>query len=162
MERTPIVASTPFETPFTFPQFNTNPTDVAHERENVSSSTLPITRANSVRLAQKRTISDPMMRTVVANNKDALNLLFEAAQHNQMFAEDDAGYHLDTSSTIDRPSVEEQRSIRDSEVTSPTAATSRCSAFAGSLMDAVKAWNSCRFVRMGWFTAQEAISYIEL
>ena len=28
-------------------------------------------------------------------------------------------------------------------------------------MDAVKAWNRFRFVRAGWFTAQEAIEYID-
>lgn len=28
-------------------------------------------------------------------------------------------------------------------------------------MDAVKAWNRFRFVRAGWFSAQEAIEYID-
>ena len=28
-------------------------------------------------------------------------------------------------------------------------------------VDALKAWNRFRFVRAGWFTAQEAIEYID-
>ena len=31
----------------------------------------------------------------------------------------------------------------------------------GEYQDALTAWSSCRFVRAGWFTAQEAIEYIE-
>lgn len=67
----------------------------------------------------------------MSNEQDAMRLLFKAAAQSQ-------------------PSIEaaapQCSSIEDNESNYP---------------DALRVWNACRFVRMGWFTAQEAISLIE-
>lgn len=89
---------------------------------------------NNLHLEQINTgneLSPSMLETVVSNEQDAMRLLFKAAAQSQ-------------------PSIEaaapQCSSIEDNESNYP---------------DALRVWNACRFVRMGWFTAQEAISLIE-
>ncbi|KAI2934468.1 hypothetical protein CBS147320_1044 [Aspergillus niger] len=89
---------------------------------------------NNLHLEQINTgneLSPSMLETVVSNEQDAMRLLFKAAAQSQ------------PSIGVAAPQCS---SIEDNESNYP---------------DALRVWNACRFVRMGWFTAQEAISLIE-
>ncbi|GKZ21533.1 hypothetical protein AbraIFM66951_006715 [Aspergillus brasiliensis] len=75
--------------------------------------------------------SPSVLETVVSNEQDAMRLLFKAAAPSQPSIE------------VDAPQL------------------SRTEDKENNHSDAVRVWNGCRFVRMGWFTAQEAISLVE-
>lgn len=75
-----------------------------------------------------------MMETVVSNEQDAMRLLFKAAAPSKRPTE------------IATPQSSRLHSDSNEEY---------------SYLDALRVWNACRFVRMGWFTAQEAVSLIE-
>lgn len=106
------------------------------------------------------------MRTVVASGNDALNILFEAATAGQ---EDNVpsdespprgagsrsggsnGHQRATPKNFESPAAFENASrvkhpFELSEVTSET----------------IQVWEACRFVKMGWFTAREAVTFIDL
>ncbi|KAJ6129075.1 hypothetical protein N7512_001855 [Penicillium capsulatum] len=71
-----------------------------------------------------------MLQTVVSNNKDAMNLLFEAALREE---------------SQQAPAPER-----------PLPGPARHST------DALSIWNACRFVKMGWFSAHEAVTLVDL
>lgn len=112
------------------------------------------------------TLASSMMRTVVASGNDALNILFEAATAGQ---EDNApsdespprgagaksggpnGHQRATPKNFESPTAFEnvspvKRPVEISEVASET----------------LQIWEACRFVKMGWFTAREAVTFIDL
>jgi hypothetical protein len=107
-----------------------------------------------------------MMRTVVASGNDALNILFEAATAGQ---EDNApsdespsrrtgsksggsnGHQRATPKNFESPAAFEtaprvKYRVEMSDVASET----------------LQIWEACRFVKMGWFTAREAVTFIDL
>jgi hypothetical protein len=108
-----------------------------------------------------------MMRTVVASGNDALNILFEAAT---------ARDQDDTPPSDESPPVEagprSGGSIAKERVTprnyqSPAGFESvpraaRPVDISNATHDTLDVWNACRFVRMGWFTAREAITFVDL
>lgn len=103
---------------------------------------LPI--ANSGRL---RSVSDhehgnqedglptSMLQKVVTSNKDALEILFDAAIRD-----------------------ESQSQLNNSLATNPTPPLPPVATDA----DALRIWNAYRFVKMGWFSAQEAMALVDL
>lgn len=105
------------------------------------------------------------MRTVVASGNDALNILFEAAT-----AQDD------TPSTDESPPTEtgprSGGSIGKERVTpgnfeSPAAFESvprvvHAVDLSNPPQDTLNVWDACRFVKMGWFTAKEAVTFVDL
>lgn len=109
------------------------------------------------------------MRTVVSSSNDALGLLFEAVelQQNGSFSDGlqalgtntDGGY-LDGSHSSQHPA----------QHISPHSAMSTASKPGPILQEQLSSvtpeilrlWNRCRFVKQGWFTAREAVTYIDL
>lgn len=79
-------------------------------------------------------LSTSVLQRVVSNNNDAMNILFEAALQ-------ESNNTSQNKSTTDYP-----RSIVP-ELTDA---------------DVLRIWNACRFVRMGWFSAQEAVVLMDL
>ncbi|GKZ28929.1 hypothetical protein AbraIFM66950_001887 [Aspergillus brasiliensis] len=75
--------------------------------------------------------SPSVLETVVSNEQDAMRLLFKAAAPSQPAIE------------VDAPQLSRTEDKENNQ------------------SDALRVWNGCRFVRMGWFTAQEAISLVE-
>lgn len=73
-----------------------------------------------------------MLQKVVSNNKDAMDILFEAALREES-----------------QQNTEQE--VAPAPVPRPLTNT-----------DALKIWNACRFVKMGWFTAHEAMSLVDL
>ncbi|CAG8903485.1 unnamed protein product [Penicillium egyptiacum] len=79
-------------------------------------------------------LSTSVLETVVSNNNDAMNILFEAALQES----NDPSQNMST--------TDNSRSVAPE----PTNA------------DVLRIWNACRFVRMGWFSAQEAVVLMDL
>ncbi|OQD90649.1 hypothetical protein PENANT_c001G06256 [Penicillium antarcticum] len=78
-------------------------------------------------------LSTSVLQTVVSNNNDAMNILFEAALQ-------------ESNNTTQMTTAERSRSIAP-ELTDA---------------DILRVWNACRFVKMGWFSAQEAMVLVDL
>lgn len=74
-----------------------------------------------------------MLQKVVSSNNDAMNILYEAAllEENQHMVDERAA---DPASCI-------PRSLNET--------------------DALRIWNACRFVKMGWFSSHEAITLVD-
>ncbi|KAG9249747.1 C6 transcription factor [Emericellopsis atlantica] len=121
-------------------------------------------------------IPDSMMRTVVSNDKDALDLLFQAAQREGDVQE--AAYQNsmlgDPRDVSNRnPTVAQGSGLSAGPGSVPTPLSPAHSLLYGShaysctmstnlSKDLVETWESYRFVRMGWFSAQEAVTYVDL
>lgn len=114
-------------------------------------------------------LADSMMRTVVASGNDALNLLFEAATREDAVAASSAregGYALDAG-VPPGPVVGEGEPAMyatpgsNMSVSSGLLAPNSVQLSAAS-EEVLDLWKNCRFVRMGWFTAREAVTYVDL
>ena len=93
---------------------------------------------------------DGVVQTVVSSSKDALGLLFQAAEEEDTDDSDDpivisgAPDHTSpTSTTAQHPGITPSRLSR------PT-------------REVVDLWEEFSFVRQGWFSATEAVTYIDL
>ena len=107
-------------------------------------------------------LANSMMRTVVSSGNDALNILFEAAAaHSQENDRDDQAprsqlppHSSEENGTSDR----EQRSMTGVEVVPKVIYPVELS---DASREVLNVWEGCRFVKMGWFTAREAVTYID-
>ena len=113
-------------------------------------------------------LTDTVMRTLVSTGNDALDLLFRAAGHREE-AQDTHTTHLTfggissgspTAAGYGTPGVLSSMSTamekRQQETRMMMAQVSKVPP---STMDV---WTAFRFVKMGWFTAQEALTYMDL
>lgn len=109
-------------------------------------------------------LGNSMMRTVVASGNDALNILFEAA------AAHSRGNGMTTGSQPGNDIPSESRTIRNEDslaggYSGPFESSTRTvypveiSRVSKEVLDV---WESCRFVKMGWFTSREAVTFIDL
>lgn len=96
-------------------------------------------------------LADTMMTTVVSNGNDALNLLFEAAQHEERGA----------SSTRGTIAADQASAAFAASPTSPTPSTS-VHVLPELPLDLLETWNAYRFVRMGWLSAEEVVWYLDM
>lgn len=114
-------------------------------------------------------LADSVMRTVVSNGHDALNLLFEAAnQEGQSDGQSPSSRHphgagctplssvgnLSAAACTSSPAVSVPMSMN---LTSGAAASDPNTA-----SDVLEIWSAFRFVRMGWLSAQEAVTFVDL
>lgn len=107
------------------------------------------------------------MRTVVASGNDALNILFEAATaHDQndtpltdASAPPEAGSRPGGSNTKERTTPRNYESPAAFETGSRAVYPVDISEMT---QETLNVWNACRFVKMGWFTAREAVTFIDL
>lgn len=76
-----------------------------------------------------------MLQKVVSNNKDAMDILFEAALR------EESQQNTEQITTAPIPTLVPQRL---------------------TTTDALQMWNACRFVKMGWFSAHEAMTLVDL
>ncbi|KAJ5513339.1 Peptidase T2 asparaginase 2 [Penicillium fimorum] len=111
-------------------------------------------RANS-------TFASSMMRTVVASGNDALNILFEAAT-----AQEDINPDTSSESLAGPPSAgpsTQDRAPKNYDTTFETVArVIHPVKLSDATQDTLDVWEACRFVKMGWFTAREAVTFIDL
>lgn len=110
-------------------------------------------------------VADSMMRTVVSNGHDALKILFEAANQ-------------DVQPGSQNPSPQEPRGVSHATHTRSLPVAPCTAGFAHSApvvtnvassavepdhnTDVSEVWNAFRFVRMGWLSAQEAVTLVDL
>ncbi|EFQ98514.1 hypothetical protein MGYG_01541 [Nannizzia gypsea CBS 118893] len=114
-------------------------------------------------------LHNSVMRTVVSSGNDALNILFQAAaqeQDNEM---------MDVESTDRQPSISKDGGAGDDShagmrtYDTPTSTTS----YGGSPTsdpthlshvepEVLAVWDQCRFVKMGWFSSREAVTYVDM
>lgn len=115
-------------------------------------------------------LTSSMMRTVVSSGNDALNLLFEAAAQNGPLEQRDPARNTYNDKDGYHPDYRSARSVQtpgpgpgpgqSSVGTSPAAPAAVD--ISNPSRDVLDVWESCRFVKMGWFTAKEAITYVDL
>ncbi|PYI14245.1 putative C6 transcription factor [Aspergillus japonicus CBS 114.51] len=112
-------------------------------------------------------LANSMMRTVVSSGNDALNILFEAAvahsqenmandfQSQSQTIQDNASHGKGTgNSTMNPPQFKYP--------TEALAKAKRPVQLSPASEEVLKVWETCRFVRMGWFTSREAVTLIDL
>ncbi|KAH8199415.1 hypothetical protein TruAng_006410 [Truncatella angustata] len=111
-------------------------------------------------------LTNAMMRTVVSNENDALNILFEAAQHEAEIQSDrgSVGRENDDVSQASRmvgimaeAAVAHQTPNFSTIFSQPNELTTLSS----PVPDVVRIWNAYRFVVMGWFSAEEAVTLVD-
>ncbi|KFZ17360.1 hypothetical protein V501_01762 [Pseudogymnoascus sp. VKM F-4519 (FW-2642)] len=115
-------------------------------------------------MIQRSVLSNRVMRTVVSSSNDALGLLFEAVEQEQNGSFSGGLQALETNTNGSHASQHPAQHI------SPHSAMSTASKpgpihqdeLSSATPEILRLWNRCRFVKQGWFTAREAITYIDL
>lgn len=115
-------------------------------------------------------IGDSVLRKVVTNGKDALNLLFEAARKETSQRLDSQTDHTNTTESGFNREMQQPSTV--SAVAASTASPSRstlygtvpapCAMSVNLSTDVVETWKAYRFVTTGWMSAQEAVTYVDL
>ncbi|KAJ5347226.1 Fungal transcriptional regulatory protein [Penicillium brevicompactum] len=105
-------------------------------------------------------LSSSMMRTVVASGNDALNILFEAATA-QEESHTDASPESGSGGQSTGPSQHQTPGNYDTAF-EPVTRVIRPVQLSSAAQDTLNVWEACRFVKMGWFTASEAVTLIDL
>ena len=111
-------------------------------------------------ISQRPLLDDVMMRTIVTSSHDALGLLFQAAEQQNESSRSETPAHA----------MNEQSLLRNStQLPTPRSTLSGAGpgpVFPDTLSNAspevLRLWSRCRFVKQGWFSAREAITYIDL
>jgi hypothetical protein len=107
-------------------------------------------------------LTSSLMRNVVSSGNDALNLLFEAAAHTGS-KNDDLGpdTQSNTQPSYGVPETQYETNYKSTAIGTSPAAPSPVE-LSNSDQNSLSVWESCRFVKMGWFTAKEAVSFVDL
>ncbi|KAF2443636.1 C6 transcription factor-like protein [Karstenula rhodostoma CBS 690.94] len=99
-------------------------------------------------------LSHSVMRTVVSSGSDALNLLFEAAHHRDA---------LENQARVESQAQDTPRSAGpDGQPSSPFTFKAQPVQMSQPSQETLRVWTTCRFVQMGWFSAHEAVTYVDL
>ncbi|KAF4848616.1 Transcriptional activator ARO80 [Colletotrichum siamense] len=146
----------------TWPVPDANTTSPADGESDNSQSMFEVLRPDAVGLDNDNEqregdvtgdLNGTLMRTLVSNGNDALKLLFQAALENR---NGDSPAELSTINTapqtvIDLSTPKKAPSVaaKASELTVPSPKTLRM-------------WNAFRFTKMGWFSSEEAFTYMDL
>ncbi|KAE8160127.1 C6 transcription factor [Aspergillus tamarii] len=138
-----------------------------HDQDNGDSALQSSPAEGSQRRRQSTsTLANSMMRTVVSSGNDALNILFEAAaahskEHGNGLSESSTPSRTARSSTGRSNNYDSSlnQSIVPPEVLAKAAQPVEISQ---TSKEVLSIWGACRFVRMGWFTAREAVTFIDL
>ena len=104
---------------------------------------------------RRNSFNQSVMRTVVSSGSDALNLLFEAANHTAGNEQGTEGNTLHD--TVSLPEAGTTR-VPPSSATSPAI----YDRLPNLQPDVLEVWNAYRFVKMGWLCAEEACNYVDL
>lgn len=146
----------------TWPVPDANTTSPADGESDNSQSMFEVLRPDAVGLDNDNEqregdvtgdLNGTLMRTLVSNGNDALKLLFQAALENR---NGDSPAELSTINTapqtvIDLSTPKKAPSVaaKASELPVPSPKTLRM-------------WNAFRFTKMGWFSSEEAVTYMDL
>lgn len=100
------------------------------------------------------------MRTVVSSGNDALNILFEAATA-QEDGEGGTSPGSATGAPLTKPSPNQTPGGHDAAFESFTRIIHPVK-LSNASQETLNIWEACRFVKMGWFTAIEAVTFVDL
>ncbi|KAL2070138.1 hypothetical protein VTL71DRAFT_14818 [Oculimacula yallundae] len=103
-------------------------------------------------------MSEKLMRTVVTSSNDALGLLFQAVE--QQNHGGDNGGRIDGDTGGDMTEISQHRTPQS--VASMATGTLQQESLSVAEPEVLNLWGRCRFVRMGWFSAREAITFVDL
>ena len=92
---------------------------------------------------------------MVSSENDALNILFEAATRTEPTNTFPSTSEATLRGLPSVPQVEESPS-------SLQQSTPQLNSIGSVDYDILRIWNACRFVKMGWFTAHEAMTLVDL
>ncbi|KFY81322.1 hypothetical protein V500_11530 [Pseudogymnoascus sp. VKM F-4518 (FW-2643)] len=152
---------------------NASPVIQPHKSAEADGSDSELTSApNRLRrqsMIQRSVLSNRVMRTVVSSSNDALGLLFEAVEQQQNGSFSDGLQALGTNTDGGYPDGSHS-SHHPAQHISPHSSMSTASKPGPILQEQLSSvtpeilrlWNRCRFVKQGWFTAREAVTYIDL
>ncbi|KAL4886817.1 hypothetical protein BJY04DRAFT_227159 [Aspergillus karnatakaensis] len=109
----------------------------------------PNSRAHGNGSEEESPLTDPVMSTIFTRPSDALDVLFDAARQVPV---QEAGFSAPGTFPghgAAAKSVSESGQLAVSALSQPSE-------------EVLDLWDKCRFVRQGWFTAQEAVTYLDL
>lgn len=106
-------------------------------------------------------LSSSMMRTVVASGNDALNILFEAATAQEENPADTSSESLAGPPSAG-PNTQDRTPRNYDTAFDPVTRVIYPVQLSDASRDTLNVWEACRFVKMGWFTAREAVTLIDL
>ncbi|RJE19108.1 C6 transcription factor [Aspergillus sclerotialis] len=157
----PRLSSQARDEPYDGVEHNTSPTTYSALGDNTNNS--PAQDDRRSRHQSTSTLANSMMRTVVSSGNDALNILFEAAAaaHNQDNGQDEQGEREQGPSSgreTGRHSVNGKNSTVDPDVLQKAVQPVELSDASKEILNV---WEACRFVKMGWFTSREAVTFID-
>jgi len=123
-----------------------------------------INKSGQNRQQPTSSLSNSMMRTVVASGNDALNILFEAAAAHSRGNGTAAGAQPGNALSSENRTTRSEDSLggysgADLEGSTSMVHPVEISRVSKEVLDV---WESCRFVKMGWFTSREAVTFIDL
>lgn len=101
------------------------------------------------------------MRNVVSSGNDALNLLFEAVAHTSSKSNDMSPERQPTVVSSHDMSKKHHQSLPQAIVTGTSPAAPPPVEVTRSDPSVLGVWNSFRLVRVGWFTAKEAVTFVD-
>ncbi|KAL3443680.1 hypothetical protein BJX65DRAFT_311654 [Aspergillus insuetus] len=99
--------------------------------------------------AEDSPLTDPVMSTIFTRPSDALDVLFDAARPGPAQGQAHAGGFPGEGAFGVSSLVSESGLVAVSALSQPSE-------------DVLDLWDKCRFVRQGWFTGQEAVTYLDL
>ncbi|KAJ5894930.1 hypothetical protein N7495_006621 [Penicillium taxi] len=143
-------------------QIGISPTSVSDTTTSKSPSQIYRDRYRS-----NSTLANSMMRTVVASGNDALNILFEAATAHEQEGNSSNELSPTTEDGTRQGSLISQKRATPKEKESPIAFQSGPRIVpqlnvSDVTQETLQVWEACRFVKMGWFSAREAVTFIDL
>ncbi|OJJ30505.1 hypothetical protein ASPWEDRAFT_55076 [Aspergillus wentii DTO 134E9] len=111
-------------------------------------------------------LASSMMRTVVSSGNDALNILFEAAaaahdQEDELNENEPSGNASSRAGRIanhDSSMGHASPRLAFETVVKPV----RPAEISKASKETLNVWEACRFVKMGWFTSREAVTFVDL
>ncbi|PVI08610.1 hypothetical protein DM02DRAFT_510378 [Periconia macrospinosa] len=144
----------PTSRPMPVPGYVASPIESPHNRRSESLLSPATLRRGST---SQPDLAHSVMRTVVSSGNDALNLLFEAAHHR------DAIENQEQANSQPYETPQSGSSAYGQDVpTSPFTFKAQPVQMSQPSPEILKVWTSCRFVQMGWFSAHEAVTYVDL
>ena len=106
-------------------------------------------------------LADSVMRTVVSSGNDAMNLLFEAARQEGDCEAQNAQGENDGAASTQTMGIQFHPTSKHTHSTNAPSPPPHNVRIPDACSDALEVWSACRFVKMGWFSAHEAIFYID-
>ncbi|EAW11335.1 putative C6 transcription factor [Aspergillus clavatus NRRL 1] len=120
----------------------------------------------SNRTQSSSNLANSMMRTVVSSGNDALNILFEAATaQSQPDSLNESDSLPDNGRTLAGHGSTRDHLMKQVDLAVSPAILEKAMRpveLSQVVKEVLSVWEACRFVKMGWFTAREAVTLIDL